>query len=224
MFIFTIISSLISLAFTLLFLPLKLIRIPFAMGAGSLGIVFHLITRHLFLVILLFFSFFIYLQFRDTKPSLPQLVPAPPANPAPQTGQGIPIVQPVRKRENGDSNFATDLYATMTDPERASYSQQFYTAMNNTADGTVYSWANYNIAGAIRPLDTVTNNEGVRCRHFTETLKVHTVQQNISGAACDEGTGAWCKLKPNATLGCGLGGKGPGIFNNLSIGSIKNLF
>ena len=83
MFIFTIISSLISLAFTLLFLPLKLIRIPLAMGMGSLGLVFHLITRHMFLVIILFLAFWIYLQFKDDKPSIQQLTPAPAVNQAP---------------------------------------------------------------------------------------------------------------------------------------------
>ena len=72
----------------------------------------------------------------------------------------------------------------MTDPEKASYSTNFYYAMSHTANGEVHNWNNYNIAGAIRPLDDVVNREGVRCRHFTETLKVHAIQQIITGAAC----------------------------------------
>ena len=119
--------------------------------------------------------------------------------------------------KDGDSSFATDLYATMSDEERAYYSSIYFWAMTNLPDGQSHSWNNINIAGTIRPNDTFTNKMGESCRHFSEVLKVHTIQQTLSGTACQRGAGAWCKLKPNATPSCGLGGKEPGIVRSSSI-------
>jgi hypothetical protein len=54
-------------------------------------------------------------------------------------------------------------------------------------------------------------------------LKVHRIQQTLSGTACDNGFGTWCKLKPNATPACGLGGSTPGALDGVT-NAIKNLF
>jgi surface antigen len=120
-------------------------------------------------------------------------------------GQKVQLASPVRQQENGDSAFANDLYIQMTEPERAQYSQTFFQVMGSTPDGQAHSWSGVDIAGALRPDHSFTNKSGERCRTFSETLKVHSVQQQITGIACEEGGGRWCKLSAAATPACNLG-------------------
>src|SRR5262249_55773537 len=131
----------------------------------------------------------------------------------PRKGQP-PIIQPVTKRENGDSAFAADLYAMMSDPERTYYSAVFYKVMDGTQDGRANDWINANPHGIIPPTQTLQNRFGPTSRSFTETLKVQHIEQTLSGTACEKGGGAWCKLKPNATPACGLGYE-PGPFEGI---------
>lgn len=221
MFIFHLIGSII-------LLPFIFIRMLF----GLLGISFHIFliplkifARHPILCSFIIICTLIYFAVKKDPHALDSLKPAAPQDrqaAAPPKG-AVPIIEPVTKREDGDSAFATDTYTNMTDIERQQYSQHYYTAMSTTPDGEVYNWAYYNVQGALRPTRTFTNNSGETCRTFTEVLKVHRVQQTISGTACVNGPGAWCKLKPNATPSCGLGGNSPGMFDSL-IGSVRNLF
>ena len=224
MFIFRIVSSLIGLVFTLLFLPFKLIGIPLHVVLLPFRIVLKLLARNVFLVVILIAILLLLRACGSSHTDMPQLTPAPrPATNA----QGVPIVQPVTKREDGDSAFATDLYAQMTEAERTVYSQNFYWAMTNLADMQTHSWNGGNIAGTLRANDSFTNPVGDRCRHFSEALKVHTIQQTISGTACEQGGGAWCKLKPNATPACGLGGDAHGGLGNIlddMTSSLRHLF
>ncbi|MDX2095536.1 MAG: hypothetical protein SFW64_06330, partial [Alphaproteobacteria bacterium] len=117
---------------------------------------------------------------------------------------------------------ATDTYTMMTDPERAAYSRAFYAVMNTVVDGEAGNWDFHNIQGSIRPVRSFANSNGTRCRTFTEVLKVHHIQQTISGTACDNGGGSWCKLKVNATPRCGLGHT-PGAFDGIA-NAIGRLF
>jgi surface antigen len=95
--------------------------------------------------------------------------------------------------------------------------------MNTLQNGQSSNWTHNNIAGNLRADDLFTNSSGAHCRHFVEVLKVHRTEQNISGIACEQGGGTWCKLKPNATAACGLGGSGGGFFESI-FSSIRNIF
>jgi surface antigen len=209
MVIFRIIKNLILLPFRLLTVPLgivtgilpKLIFLPIT-----------LVTRHLFLTILVVLGIIIYINFKDS--GMPaQLQPAQAIPEAAQqasapTGQQQqPVIEPVMKRENGDSAFSADLYRLMNEAERAYYSKIFYWAMSNVPDGDNAKWNNANSYGTFYPTQTFKNGAGHSCRRFKETLKVRTIEQQLSGIACPQAGGAWCKLKPNATPACGLGGK-----------------
>lgn len=185
----------------------------FGMATSLLWLPILFLSRHLFLVIIVVVAFIIYAQFKDATPPA-QVTPAamPVEQPraqrqASQPSSGQVLVEAVRKRENGDSAFATDLYAQMTDPERAYYSQIFFWAMTNLPTGQSQPWVNGNTNGSFTPTKTFTNNSGSTCRNFAETLKVRSTEQSLSGIACVKADGSWCKLKPNATPACGLGGK-----------------
>lgn len=217
MILFSVIASLIGLAIALLFLPLRLFGLALSMVLLPVRMIIRLLTRNLFLLALVIIGLLLYKALHNSKAHLPELTPA--AAPQQRTPQGVIVIEPVRKREDGDSAFATDLYAIMTDPERITYSQNYYWAMSNLTDGQVHTWTGGNINGALRAIDTFTNNTGGRCRHFSEILKVHTIEQTITGIACEQESGGWCKLKPNATPACGLSGYQPGLLD-----SLKNLF
>lgn len=189
---------------SLAFLPLRLLGISTAMLWMPFRFVLKMFARHTvaFLVGLVLLILFFYL--RGSNEKLPALTPT--AAPRKAAGKNAPLIEPVRKTEDGDSNFATDLYASMTDQERVDYSKNYYWAMSSLADGQVHNWSAYNIAGSLRANTSFRNNSGDRCRTFNEVLKVHSIQQTISGTACEQGGGRWCKLKPNATPMCGLSG------------------
>lgn len=181
-----------------------------------------LIKRHLFIVILIVLGFVIYAQFNDSKTPT-QLTPGTAAQPQQRSAQAPrqapQPVEAVRTREDGNSAFATDLYALMDDEQRGYYSQFFFWAMNHLPDGQTQGWANGNTEGSFTVTRTFLNASGASCRNFTEVLKVRHIEQTLSGVACPRGAdGGWCKLKPNATAACGLGGK-PGFWD-----SLKNLF
>lgn len=201
MVIFRIFFNLLHMIIRVVFLPLQILM------------------HNFFLVIILVAVIIIYHAFSTNPGPSPMIQPAPDprvANPAAAPG----MVEPVRRREDGDSAFATDLYASMSDPERNYYSNIFYTAMESTADNTPYVWNQGNIAGTITPTRTFTNNNGYSCRNFKEVLKVHAIEQTLSGVACPRPEGGWCKLKPNATPSCGLHTNGGGGL----LGAIKGLF
>ena len=222
MFLFRIVGSLIGLALMLLFLPLKLLGIPLHVVTRVLRMILKLIVRNIFVVFALLALLLIVRACSHMDSSLPQLAPAAAPRATPAAGAPA-LVEPVTKQEDGDSAFATDLYALMNDQERATYSQNFYWAMSNTPTLQIHTWNGGNIAGSLRPNDLFTNKDGAHCRHFSEALKVHTIQQTMSGTACEQGGGAWCKLKPNATPACGLGGNGGGLFDGVT-SSLRNLF
>lgn len=194
MVIFRIIRNLfrlgLGLAFSLLWLPLAIFR------------------RHLFLLFIVGLGIYFYTQFTD-KDSGPSKTLTPGAAMVKKDGKLVPLIEPVRKREDGNSKFATDLYALMNENERAYYSQVFYWAMNVLQDGQQQRWENGNSYGSFKLVKSFENKSGERCRTFSETLKVRTTEQAIDGTACENGAGSgkWCKLKLNATHACNLGGK-----------------
>jgi surface antigen len=228
--------------FSLLFLPFRIVinltRILIRLAVRALWLPLYFVSHHLFLTFMVVLAIIVAAQLHSCSekkkdaqlPSAQQSAPGPLAvDPQlrgaamPQTRKGQPVqIDPVLKVEDGDSAFASDLYAAMTEPERNYYSAFFFWAMNNLPDGAAYPWTNGNIAGSIQPVQSFNNKYGDRCRAFREELKVHTVKQNITGTACRNGHGTWCKLKPNATPMCGLG-YNPGFFEGLW-GSVRNLF
>jgi surface antigen len=208
----------------LIFLPLTLLRSALGLVGLTTGIGFfflRLIVRNMLLIIILIVGLLIYNAFKSEPDQLRQLQPAPATQKAPKGAP--PVIQPVTKREDGDSVFATDLYALMNEQERLQYSGAYYTAIGTIPDGQAHAWSFHNIHGSITPTLTFTNRVGETCREFREVLKVQHIQQTLTGTACPTGQGGWCKLKPNATPGCGLGGHKPGIFDGIS-NSLMNLF
>lgn len=148
--------------------------------------------------------------------------PTAPPNGKGTNGQPMILVDPVRVKENGNSVFATDMIAKMTNEERAHYSQKFYWVLNNGSVHQKYTWNKHNIAGTITITHAFTNKTGTMCKRFTEVLKVHEMQQNLMGLACAKPDGSWCKLKPTSTPACGLG-KERGMFDGLT-NSLGDLF
>lgn len=223
MFLFTILFNLILLPFTLIGVGIRLLFGVLGISTHILLIPLKIFARHTVLCIAVLGALILYFAVKSDPHSLDTLKPAPKAAKTVKTTNGVaPLIEPVEKIEDGDSAFATDTYAMMSEPERAAYSQAFYSAMSTVPDGQVKQWSYYNIQGALRPISTFNNANGTVCRKFTETLKVHRVQQTISGTACDNGARTWCKLKVNATPRCGLG-HSPGAFDGLG-NAIKNLF
>ena len=222
MVVFRIFSNLVRMALGVIFLPLRLIGVPLAIVMLPIRLIMH----NLPLVMIVIVTIVVYRAFtgEHSGSSMNQLRPAVSApKQAKNRGNGPIIINPVTKVEDGDSAFATDVYATMSDEERAAYSSAFFWAMSNITDTQTHTWSSYNIAGSLRPESTFTNKAGVTCRRFSEVLKVHEVQQTITGTACANGNGSWCKLKPNATPSCNLGQPSRGLLDSIS-GSLQNLF
>lgn len=216
MFIFRLLFAMIGMALALVLLPLRLIGLPFTIITGFITHFVRFMMRHVWLVILVVLVIIFMVSGKKSDHQLRELTPA-------KSGAPPGAVEAVTKHEDGDSAFATDLYALMTDDERGQYSRNYYWAMSNLPNGQVHSWSSVNIAGSLRANDSFTNSSGYRCRHFTEVLKVHHIQQKLTGIACEQGTGSWCKLKPNATPACGLGGSGGGLLDGIT-NSLQNLF
>ena len=220
MFLFTMFFSLLMLPFTLLRIFFGL----FGIGTHILIMPLKFFARHTILCLVLVAALILYLALKRDPHAVDDLKPKPAdERQVKNVPKGAtPLVQPVTKEEDGDSAFATDTYAIMSDQERSVYSGNFYSIMSTVPDGQAKSWDYYNIQGSLRPIHTFKNNMDRVCRTFTETLKVHNIQQSISGTACDNGEHTWCKLKPNATPDCGLSHPS-GAFDGLS-GAIKSLF
>lgn len=117
-------------------------------------------------------------------------------------------VQPVLLYQNGNSAFSDDLLPKMNKEELRFYSMVFYQVMSKTKDGQSQAWQFVNVHGTLTPSGSFRNNLGQTCRHFRETLKVHQTQQTISGKACQQKGGGWCKLRIESTPACDLGRKG----------------
>lgn len=197
MVLFRIIRNLIRMALRLLWLPIMLL------------------SRNVFLMLLLGTIAFVYYKYEKAAPPA-QLAPAgaamaPATTPEAQaSNKRAPkpiVIDPVTKREQGDSAFATDLYALMDDDQRNYYSHYYYWAMSHVPDGKTQHWTNGNTHGSFTPTRTFTNNAGGTCRQFREMLKVRHIEQQLTGIACLKSDQTWCKLRPNATPACGLGGK-----------------
>ncbi len=219
MVVFRVISNLLRMALGLIFLPLRLLGIPLAILMVPVRIIMH----NFVLIAVVIIAILVYRSCTDpyVGGSKPGMISTPKQ--AKNRGNGPIVIDPVTKQEDGDSAFATDVYATMSDEERAYYSHMFYTTMSTLPDGQTHEWTDYNIAGSLRPEDTFSNNVGVRCRHFSEALKVHEVQQTLTGIACDNGGGKWCKLKSTSTPGCNLGQPARGFLDSIG-DSVKDLF
>lgn len=181
-----------------------------------------ILSKAPFLVLGIIGLFLLYVAAGDSNRDTRQQRANPARTVTVQGGKQVQVASPVARVEDGNSAFANDLYVQMTDQEKALYSQHFYHVMNNVADGQSYGWKGVDIHGTILPDHSFNNKMGERCRMFSEVLKVHAVQQQISGMACQAGGGAWCKLQANATPGCHLG-HDPSFMDSVS-GSLKRLF
>lgn len=202
---------LVGMLFGLLGISTRILLIPLKIFA-----------RHTVACIVIAGIVILYFAMKNDPRPLNELKPAPAESRTRGQKGAPPVIELVSKYENGDSTFSTDLYANMTEIERKQYSQVFYAVMRGIPDGQEHIWNFYNIHGTLRPSRTFRTKSGLVCRDFTEVLKVHKIQQNLSGIACDNGGGAWCKLKPNATPACGLG-YNPGFVEGIG-NSIKRLF
>lgn len=122
--------------------------------------------------------------------------------------QPTKTIQPVTRVENGNSVFADDLLSNMSKDELTHYSARFYWVMDHQPNNEPHVWNFYNINGSITPKAVFNNKLGDKCRRFSEVLKVKGTQQTISGIACEQQGGGWCKLRNNSTPACDLGRKG----------------
>jgi surface antigen len=202
-------------------LPLRIAFGVFSLFLTILTVPLRILMRNLWLMVILVVVAFLYYEYQKSAPPT-QVTPAKAERSERRGKNEPPVVEAVRKHEDGNSAFATDLYALMTEQERSYYSQFFFWAMSNAPSGKPQSWQNYNIAGEITATDSFVNKSGDACRHFNETLKVHDTQQTLSGIACQSDSGKWCKLKMNATPACGLGRKHN--FWGDAMGDLKNMF
>jgi hypothetical protein len=200
----------------------RLLTLPFVLLGSLLSLVgvtrrmmlfpLRILVRNPLLFLAIVVSVLLYIGFKDT----PTDAPPPSDKQAKSLPAGVaPFIEKATQFEDGNSNFATDLYKTMTDEERKYYTAVFYQIMSKVPDGKAQGWAFFNIHGTLTPTSTFTNRSGEVCRKFSEVLKVHRVQQTLQGTACANGPGRWCKLKLNATPACGLGGKSPGMLDRL---------
>lgn len=189
---------------------------------GLLAFPLFLITRHSFLLVIVGGLIFLYFFMSNDDQNVRSTENQNQATMVRDTkGNLVQVATPVARVEDGNSAFANDVYKQMTEQERAYYSNIYFWVMSNVADGQTHSWSNVDIAGSIRPDKSFVNKNGEKCRYFAEVLKVHAVQQNISGLACQNGP-TWCKLRPNATPACGLG-QNPGMLDSLS-STLGNIF
>jgi hypothetical protein len=205
----------------------RIIRNLIRLGLNLIWWPFLILGRNMFLLLLIVIVFAVYVMLQDRKENAP--VPTIPADTVTSAMGGPPKPPPIirdknspppkidviRIREDGNSNFARDLIKEMSEPERSYYSQIFYWVMNHGAAGKPVQWSNLNTHGTLTPDVVFINPRGYGCRKFTETLKVHEVEQTLRGTACQKGGGAWCKLPPNATPGCGLGGYQPSLWDSM---------
>lgn len=220
MFLFSLIGGLFATALTLVLIPL---RLAMNLLTLPLQIVGRLAVRHFGLLLVLLAGWWLYAHLQSS-PSVPrELTPAEMPAAAPQPAAAAALVQPVRRREDGNSAFAADLFTAMTPIEQGNYSHYFYWAMDHGQDGQTVVWSAANIAGNFVPASRFENSDGQECRRFHEVLKVHDIEQTLDGIACRKESGGWCKLKANATPACGLGQPDPGILDTIG-GSVRNLF
>lgn len=203
----------------------NLVRLVTRLAFSILWLPVFILTRHVFVIILVI-GVIIFFALKDDNGGGDRASNSRKGNPVTMVrdakGNLVQVSTPVSRIEDGDSAFANDIYKQMTDQERTYYSQIYFWAMSNLPDGQGHSWSQLDIAGTITPSQSFTNKTGERCRRFSEVLKVHAVQQNITGLACAKRDGTWCKLKANATPACGLG-RNPGMLDGLS-DSLKNIF
>lgn len=211
--------------FKIIFLPFVLINVLFGLLGISTRILLiplKILARHTVACVAIAGILILFFALKNDPTPLTQLKPAPAESRTKTKNGAPPLVEQVAKYEDGDSVFSADLYMNMTDIERQQYSKVFYAVMRNVPNGREHVWNFYNIHGSLKPTTTFKTQTGTICRGFTEVLKVHKIQQTLSGTACDNGNGAWCKLKPNATPACGLG-YNPSFMQGVS-DSVKNLF
>lgn len=176
------------------------------------------IRRYASILVILAAGFMIYQCTQSNSP--PEGVSA--VGTSGKNTQKLPPISPVRKEEDGNSRFATDMIQKMTEQERALYSKHFYWALGQGNPGQHYEWQEHNIAGNITITGVFQNKSGKTCKRFDEVLKVHEIRQTLSGLACAKADGSWCKLRPDSTPVCGLSGNA-GWLDNIG-GSLKKLF
>jgi hypothetical protein len=120
----------IHLLISLIMLPFTLLGVGIRLLFGVLGISTHVLlwplkifARHTVLCLVVAGVLILYLALKKDPHSLDTLKPAPKVEQTVKTPKGVaPIIERVEKEEDGDSAFATDTYAMMSEPERAAYS------------------------------------------------------------------------------------------------------
>lgn len=137
-------------------------------------------------------------------------------------GKAVPLVDAIKKFQDGNSRFSTDLVSQMTPVELRHYSSVFYWVMRYQAPNKPHRWALYNIHGTMTPFAIFENSFGHQCRKYREILKVHDTQQTFDGMACERTDGGWCRLRADSTPLCGIGESSP-MFQGLG-SKLKGLF
>jgi hypothetical protein len=124
----------IHLLISLIMLPFTLLGVGIRLLFGVLGISTHVLlwplkifARHTVLCLVVAGVLILYLALKKDPHSLDTLKPAPKVEQTVKTPKGVaPIIERVEKEEDGDSAFATDTYAMMSEPERAAYSKNTF--------------------------------------------------------------------------------------------------
>lgn len=164
----------------------------------------------------------IYLVLPSSQNTQPMMPSEQPRVQKDANGRRLPLVQAVKKIQDGNSRFSDDLLSKMTAAELKHYSDVFYWVMSYKKEGQTHKWYFYNINGTMTPFSRFLNNHGHVCRKYKETLKVHDIKQTLDGLACERPEGGWCRLRFDSTPLCDIGESTP-AFQGLS-NSLKNLF
>jgi hypothetical protein len=186
------ISSLIRFTLAIVLLPLRMLSRNFV---GTI-ILFGLI-------------YFLWPKSEGTQPTQ-----APPSKGQVQRdakSQPTPRVDPISKRQDGNSRFSDDVLSKMNPAELRHYSSAFFWVMRYQDEGIPHRWAFYNVKGTITPFGRFKNSFGHECRKFQEIIKVHEIQQNFDGLACERTDGGWCRLRNDSTPLCGIGENTPAL-------------
>lgn len=112
------------------------------------------------------------------------------------------------KVEDANSAFIENRLAKLDEREYKLYARSFYAALTQGKPGEVRQWTTRSAFGRVQVGETFQNSEGENCRPFSERYTIKKQTQHLSGKACRQKNGAWCKLRNESVPTCRLNDSG----------------